>query len=80
MKQKIGTILEKEVLRRAKRKAVEEGRPLSGVIQDALERYLSQARPEPAKRDAAYHLFCERPIRLSKKQLRAVFEEDAWDL
>ena len=79
MKQKIGTILEKEVLRRAKRKAVEDGRPLSGVIQDALESYLSQARPEPAKRDAAYQLFCERPMRLSKKQLRAVFEADVWD-
>ena len=79
MKKKIGTILEEEVLRRAKRKAVEEWRPLSGVIQDALESYLSQARPEPAKRDAAYHLFCERPMRLSKKQLRAALEEDAWN-
>ena len=80
MKQKVGTILEEEVLRRAKRKALEEGRPLSDVIQDALESYLSQDRPEPAKRDAAYQLFCERPMRLSKEQFRAVLEEDAWDL
>ena len=40
MKQKVGTLLEEDVLRRAKRRAADEGRPLSDVIQDALESYL----------------------------------------
>ena len=41
MKQKVVTLLEEEVLRRANRRAVDEGRPLSDLIQDALEKYLA---------------------------------------
>lgn len=80
MKQKVGTLLEEDVLRRAKRRAADEGRPLSDVIQDALESYLSKQSVEPAKRDAAYQLFCDRPMRLTTAQFKAVLEEDAWDL
>lgn len=80
MKRKVGTLIEDDVLRRAKRRAVDEGRPLSGLIQDALESYLGTRAVEPAKRDAAYLLFCERPMKLAPKQLKSVLEEDAWDL
>lgn len=80
MKQKVGTLLEEDVLRRAKRRAADEGRPLSDVIQDALESYLSGRAKEPARRDAAYEFFCERPMKLTSVQLKAVLEEDAWDL
>ena len=80
MKQKIGTVLEEDVLRRAKRRAADESRPLSDVIQDALERYLSEGVPQPAQRDAAYQLFCERPMRLAPEQLKTVLEHDSWDL
>ena len=80
MKQKVGTVLEGETLRRAKRRAADENRPLSDVIQDALERYLSEGMPEPARRDAAYQLFCERPMRLAPDQLKTVLEHDSWDL
>lgn len=80
MKQKVGTVLEEDILRRAKRRATDEGRPLSDLIQDALERYLSKGMPEPAKRDAAYELFCERPMRLAPGQLKAVLEHDSWEL
>lgn len=80
MKQKIGTLLDETVFRRAKRRAVDEGRPLSDVIQDALERYLATGLAEPAKREAAYALLCERPIKLSRAQFKAVLEHDGWDL
>lgn len=80
MKQKVGTLLAEDVLRRAKRRAFDDGRPLSDVIQEALERYLAEAPVEPAKRDAAYSLFCERPIKLTPKQFKAVLEQDNWDL
>lgn len=80
MKQKIGTILEEDVVRRAKRRAADERRPLSDVIQDALERYLSEGVPQPARRDAAYQLFCERPMLLAPEQLKTVLEHDSWDL
>ncbi|MEK6776859.1 MAG: hypothetical protein AABY87_08270 [bacterium] len=80
MKRKVGTLLEEDVLRKAKRRAVDEGRPLSGLIQDALESYLSTRTVDPAKRDAAYQLYCEYPMKLTSAQFKAVLEEDAWDL
>ncbi len=79
MKQKVGTLLAEDVLRRAKRRAFDDSRPLSEVIQDALERYLAEGPVDPAKRDAAYALFCERPIKLTPKQFKTVLEHDSWD-
>jgi hypothetical protein len=80
MKQKIGTVIEADVLRRAKRQAAEEGRPLSDLIQDALDRYLSAGMPAPARREAAYNVFCEQPMRIAPEQFREVLQADAWDL
>jgi hypothetical protein len=80
MKKKIGTLIEEEVIRHAKRRAAEEGRPLSDVIQDALVSYLSGKIPDPKRREAAYQLFCGRPMRISKAQLQEILEADAWDL
>ena len=79
MKQKVGTLIEENVLRKAKRRAAGEGRPLSDLIQDALESYLSRT-VDPTRREAAYQLYCERPMKLTSSQLKAVLEEDAWDL
>ena len=80
MKQKIGIVIETDVLRRAKRRAIDEGRPLSDLIQDALDRYLMAGMPTPAKREAACRLFCEPPMRISHEQLREILQADAWDL
>jgi len=41
MKQEVVILLEADVLRRAKRRAADEGRPLSDLIQDAVEKYLT---------------------------------------
>ena len=79
MKKKVGTLLDEEVIRHAKRRAAEENKPLSGVIQDALVSYLRDKVPDPKKREKAYQLFCERPIPISKDQLKQVLEEDTWD-
>jgi hypothetical protein len=78
MKQKVGTLLEEDVLRRAKRRTADEGRPSSDLIQDALEKYLNTGLPEPAHREAAFQLFCERPIKLSPDQFKAVLAHDTW--
>lgn len=80
MKQKIGTLFEEEIVRRAKRRAAEEGRPLSDLIQDALVRYLRKEAATPKERKMAYRLFCERPMKIPAKQLRYVLEEDVWDV
>ena len=80
MKQKIGTVIEEEIVRLAKRRAAEEGRPLSDLIQDALVQYLRKGKATSKERKIAYHLFCERPMKISPDRLRHVLEEDMWDL
>jgi len=52
---------------------------LSDLIQDAVEKYLTAGLPEPAHREAAFQLFCERPIKLSPEQFKAVLEHHSWD-
>ena len=79
MKQKIGTLIEEEIMRLAKRRAAEERRPLSDLIQDALVQYLRKERPTPKERKIAYHLFCEQPMKIPSEQLRHLFEVDMWD-
>ena len=79
MKQKLGTVIETDVLRRAKRRAADEGRPLSELIQDALDQYLAAGMPSADRREAAYRLFCEQPIRISSEDFREILEADVWD-
>lgn len=46
VKKKLGTALEEDLIRRAKVMAVEEGKPLQRVLEEALEEYLKRhARP-----------------------------------
>ena len=79
MKQKVGTLIEEEIMRLAKRRAAEEGRPLSDVIQDALVQYLSAGAANAKERDMAYQLFCGRPLKLKPEQFHQVLDEDMWD-
>ena len=79
MKQKIRTLIEKGTLRLAKQKAAKEGRLLSDLIPDALEQHLRKGAATPKEREMAFHLFCERPMKISPKQLRYVLDEDMWN-
>ncbi len=78
MKRKVGTLIEEDVFRLAKRRALEENRPLNDLIQDALVAYLNRRSPDPQRSSEAYHTFCEQPIRISRDQLEIVLEEDTW--
>ena len=80
MKKKIGTVIEENTMRLAKRKAAEEGRSLSEVIQEALVQYLRKEAAPPKERRMAFQLFCERPMKIPSEQLRYVLEEDMWAL
>lgn len=79
MKKKVGTLIEEEVVKLAKYRAADEGRPLSDLIQDALVSYLSKSVPKPKQREAAYQIFCERPLRISRDQFQQILQEDPWD-
>ena len=56
MKQKIGTLIEEDIMRLAKRRAVEEGRPLSDLIQDALCNISEKKRRRP--KNGRWHISC----------------------
>ena len=75
MKKRLNIFIEVEAIERAKRLAVKEGRPLSDVIQDALVSYLSGKVSDPRKREEAYQLFCEQPMRLSRRQFNEILKE-----
>ena len=76
MKQKVATLIEEDIMKKAKRRAIEEGRSLSDLIQDAILQYLDKAAATRRGRKIAYHLFCERPMKISPEELRHVLEED----
>ena len=48
MKRKIGTVLEEDLLRRAKILAAEEGKPLQRILEEALQEHL-ESRATPKK-------------------------------
>jgi hypothetical protein len=80
MKQRISMVMDAEVARLAKKRAVEEHRTLSGSIQEALVKHLWKDAATPKKRKMAYHLFCERPMKIPLRQLRYIIKEDMWSL
>jgi hypothetical protein len=79
MKCKISLLIEENVVRLAKRRAAKEGRPLSHLIQDAVERYLGTTKATPVQRAQAYYLFCEQPMTITRTQLRHILDEDMWN-
>ena len=76
MKKRVSILIEEEVIRQAKRFALNEDRPLRAIIQDALVWYLREKVPDPRKREKAYQLFCEKPMRLSRKQFKEILKEE----
>lgn len=80
MKRKVGILLEEGVLKLAKHCALEEGRPLSDVIQESIVHYLSDRVPDPKRRERVYQIFCEQPIRISRQRFKEILSENAWDL
>jgi hypothetical protein len=76
MKKRVSILIEEEVFRQAKRISLNEDRSLSAVIQGALVSYLSEKVPDSRKREESYQLFCEQPMRLSRKQFNEILKEE----
>jgi metal-responsive CopG/Arc/MetJ family transcriptional regulator len=76
MKKRISSSIEEEVISEANQRAAQEGRSLSALIQDALVSFLSKKKTDPRTREKAYQFFCERPMRLSRKQFKEVLKKE----
>jgi len=75
MKRKVGLILEEGVFKLAKRRALAERKSLSDVIQESIVYYVSDKFPDRKKREKAYQIFCERPMRISKQQFKEILDK-----
>lgn len=76
MKRKVQIRIQEDVIALARHQAIEEGRPLSHLIQDAMVFYLGKKMPDPQRRASAYRLFCGKPIRFSKPLFNKLKDED----
>ena len=79
MKQRIDILIEEEIIRLARRRAMKEGRSASELIRNALKQYLQERAATPEKRKLAYQLFCEQPMKISREQFRKLLEKDVGD-
>lgn len=76
MKQKVGTLLEEDLVREVRRVAAEEGRRMSDVISEALAGYLAERRPDQQRAMRAYRVFCESPMPVDPADLQRIIDDD----
>ena len=76
MKQKVGTLLDEDLVREVRRVAAEEGRRMSDVISEALAGYLAERRPDQQRALRAYRVFCESPMPVDPADLQLIVDDD----
>ena len=76
MKQKVGTLIDEELLKQVKRAAAEDGKRLCDLFAEALTGYLADRAPEPRRALQAYRRFCANPIGARKDDLREILCDD----
>lgn len=76
MKKKIGTIIDDGLLAGVKQRAAAERRPLAGVIEDALSRYLGEDRATRMDASRALARFTAQAGLLPTEEIDEILEED----
>jgi len=75
-KQKIGTILDKEIVRKVKERSLKEGRTISEIIHDALIKYNENEVIKTELREEAAKRFCSRPFHIKVNEINRLLNED----
>lgn len=78
-KEKVGTVLDKDLLRRVKERSAREGRTISDIIQDALIKYNDTDSTKSELRRAAVTRFCSRPFNLNTREINDLLNEDIYE-
>ncbi|MBZ0178635.1 MAG: hypothetical protein K8F36_05025 [Melioribacteraceae bacterium] len=78
-KEKIGTILEKDVIKKIKKIAFDEGRGIGDIIQDAILNYEKTDKSSISMRKEAVNRFCSKPFNISKKEAEKLLKEDYYE-
>ena len=78
-KKKVGTILDKDVVKRIKERSAKEGRTISDIIQDALIKYNETDITNSEIRKAATARFCSNPFNIKTSDLNELINEDYYE-
>jgi hypothetical protein len=78
-KEKIGTILDKDVAHYLREKSAKEGRAISDVIQEAVLHYNSAEADEIRAHEEAVNRLCSRPFNLTRQEIDEILEGDYYD-
>jgi hypothetical protein len=78
MKKKIGTIMEEEILNRAKWMALKEGKKLNQLIEDALKNYI--LKRDAGGRDKSIVQATKGVFRVDKKIVDKILKEPFYEI
>lgn len=76
LKKKIGTVIDEELIFKAKQKALSSKMPLNQILEDALKTYLLTVNKKTTKGQRSISQETKGVMKVSKKDLRAVMEEE----
>lgn len=76
MKQKVGTLLDEELVKEVRRVAAEDGKRMSDVFAEAIVGYLADRRPDQQQATRAYRVFCESPMPITPADLQIILDDD----
>ncbi len=76
MKKKIGTILDEDLLFRAKKTALVKRKSLSRILEDALKTYLNTAEKAVKEKRGTIAHDTQGAMKISRDMLKAVMEEE----
>ncbi|MDP2302479.1 MAG: ribbon-helix-helix protein, CopG family [Ignavibacteria bacterium] len=79
-KEKVGTILDSDLLRKIKERSAREGRTISDIIQDALLKYNDTDSTKSELRKSAVTRFCSKPFNLNMREMNELLNEDIYEL
>jgi hypothetical protein len=75
-KEKVGTILDKNIVKKIKDRSHKEGRSMSEIIQDAILKYEEIVPARLELRNAAVSRFCSKPFNLNLNDMEELLIED----
>ena len=78
-KEKVGTILDKEIIRKIKERSLKEGRTICDIIHDALIKYNDNEVIKTELKIAAAARFCSKPFKLKLNEINKILSEDYFE-
>jgi hypothetical protein len=76
LKKKVGTVIDEELIFKAKQKALSINIPLSQVLEDALKMYLITVDKKAVKGERNISQETKGVMKISRAELKAVMEEE----